>query len=176
MAGMMRPRIWWGILWGLVATVAMTTTHVVIWAVTGRLSVHALATKALPSIIVTRLLGPLPISLHLFLAVLAHLGYGCFWAALLFALTPRVTVWKGLGLAAFLYLGAHVFLTPIMGLGGILASGSPDRAFVLLFSVATHATYGITLGLLGWMGDRRASRLAGFDAALPERQESAVRP
>jgi hypothetical protein len=145
----------------MVATVAMTLTHMIIWAIAGRLTVVALTTKAMPSIIISRLLGPLPTGVHLLLALAIHLGYGGFWGAILFRLTPRVTVWKGIGLGAFLYLGAHIFLSPLLGNGGILASGEPHRAFLLLFSVATHLTYGITLGWLGWMGDRRSPALPG---------------
>jgi hypothetical protein len=156
----MNARAWRGFLWGMAATVAMTLVHVISWAFAGRLTVLALTTKAMPSIIITRLLGPLPTGTLLLLAMAIHLGYGGFWGAILFRLTPRVTVWKGIGLGAFLYLGAHVFLSPLLGRGGIMAAGEPHRAFLLLFSVATHLTYGATLGWLGWLGDRKAPALA----------------
>jgi hypothetical protein len=115
----------------------------------------------MPSIIIARLLGPLPTGIHLLLAMAIHLGYGGFWGAVLFGLTPRVTVWKGIGLAVFLYFGAHIFLAPLIGRGKILASGAPDRAFLLTFSAATHLTYGATLGWLGWLGDRKTPAQAG---------------
>lgn len=160
----MNARVFRGFLWGMVATVAMTLVHMISWAIAGRLTILALTTRAMPSIIITRLLGPLPTGVHLLLAMAIHLGYGGFWGAILFSLTPRVTVWKGIGLGVFLYLGAHIFLAPVVGRGGIMASGSPHRAFLLLFSVATHLTYGITLGWLGWLGDRKAPALAGSTA------------
>jgi hypothetical protein len=161
----MSARAWRGFLWGMVATVAMTLTHMIIWAIAGRLTVEALTTKAMPSIIITHLLGPLPTGTHLLLASAIHLGYGGFWGAILFRITPRVTVWKGLGLGAFLYLGAHIFLSPLLGHGGIMASGEPHRAFLLLFSVATHVTYGATLGWLGWRDDRSGPALKASSAS-----------
>jgi hypothetical protein len=47
-----------GFLWGAVATVLMTCTHTAIWAVQGRLTVHAFETQAMPAIIITKMFGP----------------------------------------------------------------------------------------------------------------------
>ncbi len=158
--GVASARIWQGFLWGMAATVLMTTTHVVIWALTGRLTVVALATRTLPGIIIAKILGPaLPTSTHLFLAALIHLGYGGFWGGILFALVPRVRFWHGVAVGAFLYLGLEIFLYPVLG-RGVFASAAPDRAFAIFFSMATHFTYGGTLGLFGWLADRKKSMLA----------------
>jgi len=135
----------------MAATVAMTIVHIVIWAITGRLSVVALASKTLPGVMIARMFGPgLSTSAHLLLAVVIHLGYGGFWGGMLFALTPRVTIWKGLAMGALLYLGLELFLFPILG-RGVFASAAPDRTFAIFFSIATHFTYGATLG---WLGGR----------------------
>jgi hypothetical protein len=156
----LNARISAGILWGMVATVAMTITHVVIWAITGRLTIVALATRTLPGLIVAKIVGHrLPTPTHLFLAALLHLGYGGFWGGVLFVLTPRVTLWKGIAMGAFLYLGLEIFLFPILG-RGVFASAAPDRTFAIFFSMATHFTYGATLGLLGWLVDRKRLALA----------------
>lgn len=143
-----------GFFWGAVATVLMTTTHIVIWAVTGRLTVLALETRTMPAMIIAKMFGAgLATPVHLLLAVLIHLGYGGLWGAILFALTPRVTVWKGLAMGAFLYLGAQIFLLPLLG-RGMFGAGSPDRMFGIWFSIATHATFGLSLG---WFGSLKES-------------------
>jgi hypothetical protein len=157
--GVMNARIARGFLWGVVATVAMTLVHIGIWAVEGRLTIDAMATRMMPSIIIAKMFGPgLPTATHLMLAALIHLGYGAFWGAMLFALTKRVTFWKGVAMGAFLYLGAHIFLAPLLG------RGAPVRGSLLgtlaswfsWFSIATHFTFGATLGLLGSWQDRTA--------------------
>lgn len=150
--GIVKTQILRGFLWGAVATVAMTIVHIMIWAITGRLTVMALATKTLPGVMIAKVFGPgLPTSIHLLLSVVIHLGYGGFWGGVLFALTPRVTLWKGVAMGAFLYLGLEVFLFPLLG-RGVFASAVPDRTFALFFSMATHFTYGATLG---WLGGRK---------------------
>lgn len=135
-------RIWRGFLWGLAATVAMTITHVVIWALTGRLTVVALATGILPGTIVTKILGPaVSASAYLFLAALIHLGCGGFGAGLLFALVLRVKFWAGAAVGAFLHLGLEIFLYPILG-RDVRGTADPDRLFAKFLSMAGHFTYG----------------------------------
>ena len=148
----MNTRLLRGFLWGAVATVAMTMVHFGIWTVEGRLTINNMVTKMMPSNIITKMFGPgLPVSTHLLLAALIHLGYGAFWGALLFALVKRVTFWHGLAVGAFLYLGSHIFLAPL--LGRELSGVGPLFSW---FSIATHFTYGGTLGLLGSWQDRKA--------------------
>lgn len=145
----MNSRMARGFFWGMVATVLMTSMHILIRAITGRLTVMALATRTMPAMIITKMFGPgLSTSVHLLLAMAIHLGYGGLWGAILFALTPRVTVWKGLALGAFLYIGAQVFLLPLLG-RGMFGAGSPDRWFGIWFSIATHSTFGASLGWFG---------------------------
>jgi hypothetical protein len=165
----MNSRIIRGFIWGVVATVAMTLMHISIWAVEGRLTIHAMATQMMPSTIIARMFGTgLPVPIHLLLAALIHLGYGGFWGAILFALARRVTVWNGLAMGAFLFLGGHIFLSPLLGRG---AAGGGLRIASLLswFSIATHSTYGVTLGLLGSWQDRTAEAGHGEmgNAGLP---------
>jgi hypothetical protein len=145
----MNSRMARGFFWGAVATILMTFVHILIWAVTGRLTVIALATRTMPAMIIAKMFGAgLSTPVHLLLALAIHLGYGGLWGAILFALTPRVTVWKGLAMGAFLYVGAQVFLLPLLG-RGMFGAGSPDRLFGIWFSVATHSTFGASLGWFG---------------------------
>ncbi|HWF12875.1 MAG TPA: hypothetical protein VG272_04000 [Candidatus Acidoferrales bacterium] len=145
----MNNRIMRGFFWGMVATILMTTMHILIWAVTGRLTVMALATRTMPAMIIAKMFGTgLSTPVHLLLAMAIHLGYGGLWGAILFALTPRVTIWKGLAMGAFLYVGAQVFLLPLLG-RGMFGAGSPDRMFGIWFSIATHSTFGASLGWFG---------------------------
>jgi hypothetical protein len=169
--GNVNARMARGFLWGAVATILMTCTHAAIWAVEGRLTAYAFATQAMPAVIITKMFGPgLPVTTHLLLAVLLHLGYGGFWGAILFALTPRVTFWKGVGMGAFLWVGAHLFLQPLMG-RSIFTSGSAQILSGLWFSIATHFTYGASLGLLGTRGERSAQ----IDRASAEKPETQLR-
>jgi len=152
----MNTRMARGFLWGALATIPMTLVHIVIWGVTGRLTLQALATRAMPGMLTARMFGTgLPIGLHLTVAMLIHMGYGGFWGAILFALTQRVTVWKGIAMGAFLYLGMMLFMQPLLG-RGVFASASPDRMFGIWFSMATHFTYGASLGLLGAWSEHAA--------------------
>jgi hypothetical protein len=156
-------RIARGFLWGAVATIPMTLVHIAIWGTTGRLTVAALATRTLPGTIITKMFGSgLPVSTHLLLAMAIHLGYGGFWGAALFALTRRVTFWKGVAMGAFLYLGLQIFLQPLLG-RGIFASESPEVWFLLWFSIATHLTYGASLGLLGVWYERATETALGLE-------------
>ena len=152
----MNTRILRGILWGIVATVAMTLVHITIWGVEGKLTIHAMATRMMPSVIIAKIFGPgLPVPTHLLLAALIHLGYGAFWGAMLFALTKRVTFWKGVAMGAFLYLGAHIFLAPLLGRAPAAKSlGAMVASWFSWFSISTHFTFGATLGLLGGWQDR----------------------
>jgi len=147
-----------GFLWGAIATVLMTCTHAAIWAAQGRLSVHAFETQAMPAVIIAKMFGPgMPASTHLFLAMLLHMGYGGFCGAILFGLTQRVTFWKGVGTGAILWLGAHLFLQPLLG-RSIFTSGSAQILAGLWFSIATHFTYGASLGLLGAWSEKAADK------------------
>ncbi len=158
----MNTRIARGFLSGAVATIPMTLVHIAIWGITGRLTVAALATRTLPGTIITKMFGPgLPVSTHLLLATVIHLGYGGFWGAMLFALTRRVTFWKGVAMGGFLYLGLQIFIQPLLG-RGIFASGSPEVLFLIWFSIATHFTYGASLGLLGAWNERAAETGLGL--------------
>jgi ABC-type polysaccharide/polyol phosphate export permease len=61
----MKARIACGFLWGVVATVAMTLVHLGIWAVEGRLTVHAMATQMMPAMIISKMFETgLPIGAH----------------------------------------------------------------------------------------------------------------
>jgi len=146
----LNPRILRGFLWGVVATIAMTTVHILIFAVTGRLTAAGLTSEMLPEVIIIKIAGPvLPVSIRVLLAMVIHFGYGGFWGGVLFALTPRVVVWKGIAMGAFLYLIMQVFLFPFLG-RGLFGSAMPHRSVALmLLPVATHFTYGAILGFLG---------------------------
>ena len=155
MEGVAGGRIWQGFLWGVAATVAMTIAHVLIWALTGRLTVVPLATRTLPGSIIAKILGPaLSTSAHPFLAALIHVVYGGFWGGVLFALVPRVKFWHGAGVGAFNLSAWESFCIRFF------AGAEPGRLFAIFFPMATHFTYGATLGFLGWLAGRQESVLA----------------
>lgn len=164
-----------GFLWGAIATVLMTCTHTAIWAVQGRLSVHAFETQAMPAIIITKMFGTgMPASTHLLLAMLLHMGYGGFCGAILFGLTPRITFWKGVSTGAILWLGAHLFLQPLLG-RSIFTSGSAQILAGLWFSIATHFTYGASLGLLGAWSEHAAEK-SGVAVPGPDMRPNPANP
>lgn len=164
-----------GFLWGAVATVLMTCTHAAIWAVQGRLTVHGFETQAMPAVIITKMFGPgLPAATHLLLAMLLHMGYGGFCGAILFGLTSRVTFWKGVGTGAILWLGAHLFLQPLLG-RSMFTSGSAQILAGLWFSIATHFTYGASLGLLGAWSEHAAEK-SGVAVPSPEMRPNPANP
>lgn len=155
----MNNRIRRGFLWGVGATVAMTLMHIAILAVTAHLTVEAVTVRMLPEVIVARILGSgLPTSIRVLLAAVIHFSYGGFWGGVLSAMTPRVTLWKGIATGAFLYLIMQVVLLPLLG-RGIFGSAIPHHRGAASFipSVLTHFTYGATLG---WFGGRRQAALA----------------
>jgi hypothetical protein len=164
-----------GFLWGAIATVLMTCTHIAIWTVQARLSVHAFEVQAMPAMIVTKMFGPnLTSFTHLLLATLLHLGYGGFCGAILFGLTPRVTFWKGVGTGAILWLGAQFFLLPLLG-RSIFMNASAQVLAGLWFSITTHFVYGASLGLFGAWSER-ASEKSGVTVSSPEMRSNPVNP
>jgi hypothetical protein len=64
----------------------------------------------------------MPHPVLLVLAIGFHLAYGGFWGGALCASTTRVTVWKGIGLAVFLWLIMQLAVFPFLG-WGMFASG-----------------------------------------------------
>jgi uncharacterized membrane protein YagU involved in acid resistance len=128
-----------------------------------------MATQMMPAMIISKMFETgLPIGAHLLLAAIIHLGYGGFWGAMLFGLTDKVTLWKGLAMGAFLYLGSHIFLSPLLRSG---ATAGPARSIVASwfswFSIATHFTYGASLGLLGARSERAAGHVEFVTSELP---------
>ena len=146
----MNTRIYRGFLLGVVATFFMTLVHLLIITASGRMSAAAVTSEMLPEIIIMKVLGlSLAVSIRVLLAMVIHFGYGGFWGGLLFVLAPRVTVWKGIAMGAFLYLIMQVFLFPSLG-RGIFGTAIVHRSLVQVFlPVATHLTYGTVLGYLG---------------------------
>jgi hypothetical protein len=156
----LNTRIYRGFLLGVAATFFMTLVHLLIITASGRMSAAAVTSEMLPEVIIVKILGPsLAVSIRVLLGMLIHFGYGGFWGGVLFALAPRVTVWKGLAMGAFLYLIMQVFLFPFLG-RGIFGTAIVHRSLVQVFlPVATHLTYGTVLGYLGSRRDTAVQAL-----------------
>lgn len=136
-----RGRAQVGFGWGVVATVAMSAVMIA-----GMLTGMSPIPKPIPAAIVGKLLGPgLAKPALMGLAAALHLAYGGFWAALLAVTTRPVTVWKGLGLGAALWLLMGVAVLPWLGWGLFGVGQTPKIAVATL---ALHLVYGATFGAL----------------------------
>lgn len=139
-----KQRIIPGFGWGVVATIAMSVL-MLIGVATGVSPMP----KPIPAAIVGQFLGEgAPKPLIMVLAVMAHLGYGGFWGAVL-ALTARpITVWKGIAMGLFLWFLMGLFVLPALGWGLFGIGITPKIAIATLI---LHLIYGTTLG---WLVDR----------------------
>ncbi len=131
-----------GIGWDIVATISMSTFHLLAkWL--GLFPVWPPA----PAAVVKRILGSgMPHPLLIVLAVGFHLAYGGFWGGVLWAVARRVTVWKGIGLGVFLWLIMQLAVFPFLG-WGVFASGLNSK--IAAAALVEHVVFGTVLGLLG---------------------------
>lgn len=132
-------RLWKGFGWGVLATIVMS-----IFMIIGKVSGMAPMPSPIPVAIVHHLFGKAPKPLIMILALIAHLGYGGGFGALLANLTKTVTVKKAIGLSLLLWLFMQILVLPFIG-WGLFGSG-----ITLKISAATlilHIIYGIVLGL-----------------------------
>jgi hypothetical protein len=128
--------------WGIVATISMSTFHLFakwlglfpVWPPT-------------PAAVVKKILGSgMPHPLLVVLAIGFHLAYGGLWGGALWAVTRRVTVWKGIGLGVFLWLIMQLAVFPFLG-WGVFASGLNSK--IAAAALVEHLVFGTVLGLLG---------------------------
>ena len=133
-----RERLSQGVLWGVVATAAMSLPMIAGMA-TGAAPMPEPIPKALVELVVT---GPMPLVMGL--AAVSHLAYGGLWGAVLTQITPHVTIWKGVGLGLFLWACMQVAVLPLLGWGLFGAAITPKIAVATLL---LHLVYG---GFLGW--------------------------
>ena len=135
-----------GFGWGVVATIAMSLLMLFgVW--TGMSPMP----KPLPLAVAARLLGDGTAQpVLLIAAVLAHFAYGGVCGGVFAILAWPVTVWKGLGLGAFLWLLMQVFVLPVVGWGFFGVAVNP---VITVATLVLHAVYGATYGAL--MGGRR---------------------
>jgi len=102
--------------------------------------------KPIPAAIVGSLFGPgLPKPLLMLLAASSHLFYGGVWAALLTAVSKRVTVWTGIALGAGLWFIMQIVVLPALGWGVFGTAITPKIAMATLI---LHLVYGATTGYL----------------------------
>lgn len=80
------------------------------------------------------------------LGMVSHFVYGGVWAALLAAWSKPVTVAKGIGLGAFLWLLMQVTVLPIVGWG---LFGTAITVRIAGATLVLHVIYGVTLGVIG---------------------------
>jgi hypothetical protein len=138
----MTGRVRAGIGWGVVATISMSTFHLLakwlglfpVWPPT-------------PAAVVKRILGSgLSHPLLIVLAIGFHLAYGAFWGGALWAITRRITVWKGIGLGVFLWLMMQLVVFPFLG-WGVFATGMNPK--IAAAALVEHLVFGTVLGWLG---------------------------
>lgn len=151
----MKRHILSGVGWGAVATVSMSTVHFAArWV--GVFPVW----KPVPLAVTLKIFGGVvPQPLILPLAIVMHLIYGGFWAGVLWAISGRVTIWKGVAMGAFLWLVMQLAIFPFLGWGvfgmRIAASIAPNVLAIPAAAFAEHMVYG---SVLGWLGSRSAAR------------------
>lgn len=137
-------RLWKGFGWGVAATVAMSALMIV-----GMATGAAPMPEPVPAALVAAVFGAgLAQPLVMVLAVGSHLAYGGFFGAVLAWWTPHVTVGKGLGLGALLWLLMQVAVLPFLGWGLFGTAVTPKIAGATL---VLHLVYGL---VLGWSLDR----------------------
>lgn len=130
-----------GVLWGAVATLAMSAL-MILGLVTG----VAPMPGPIPAAIVGKLTGgALPRPALMAAAAVLHLGYGGFWGGVLASVSERVTVWRGLALGIALWLLMQVVVLPYLGWGPFGISQTPKIAVATL---VLHLVYGGALGAL----------------------------
>lgn len=145
-----------GFGWGVVGAIAMGILTV-IGLVTGLSPIP----KPIPAALVAETLKELGVTLPrpaiVGVAVTSHFLYGGFWGAALAALTRPVTIWKGIGLGVFLWLGMQVVVFPFLDWGFFGVARTP---WIAVATLVLHLVYGTTLGLL-------------MDLTRPSREQSA---
>lgn len=126
---------------GVVATIAMS-----VLMLTGAWTGLSPMPEPIPLAVAARLLGDGTAQPQLLIAAaLAHFAYGGVNGGIFASLAWPVTVWKGLGLGAFLWLLMQVFVLPLVGWGLFGAAVNPAIAVATL---VLHAVYGATYGAL----------------------------
>lgn len=136
--------------WGVVATLAMTALMATI--VVGGVSPLP---KPIPAALVSQSVGWLPQQALLPLALMAHLAYGGFAAAVLAGLTRRINVKTGLLWGGALWVLTGAAWMPYLGWGPFGLQHTPASAVAAL---VPHLVYG---AVLGWSSDRhRAAETA----------------
>jgi len=144
----MSKRVRAGIVWGIVASISMSTFHrLAKWL--GMFPVW----PPTPASVVKRIFGSgMSHPLLIVLAIAFHLAYGGFWGGALWASTPRITVWKGIGLGVFLWLIMQLAVFPFLG-WGVFASGMNSK--IAPAALTEHLVFGT---VLGWLGTRTTVR------------------
>lgn len=159
---------------GLVASLAMFVIMMVGIHVTGIAPFNTPPSAAFLEVIGMNV-GPMPL--------LAHFGYGAFWAVVLVALVgERINLQKALGLAGGLWLFMMVVYSPAIGWGffgfGEAGELAQDAALYLepgpkyaVITLVLHGLYGVIVGKLGGALIGEESRGAD-DAASSTGRES----
>lgn len=133
-------RIGRGFGWGVAATVVMSAFMLLATA-TG---ISPLP-QPIPAAIARGLLGEgSPAPLIVGFAIVAHLGYGGVWGAVLAALVRPVTLGRGVMLGLGLWLLMQILVLPLLGWG---LFGSAISMRVAAGTLVLHLIYGATLGL-----------------------------
>jgi hypothetical protein len=151
-AVMDRERASDGVVWGVVATLAMSTLLLAATAIG-----LSPAPRPVYEAVVALVLGDLPAAVLLFSGLAAHFVYGGAVGAVVAGVVPRVTPGHGLAVGLGLWLLSGVLVLPALGWGLLgLAIGPALVAGNLL----THLVYG---GVFGALVDRDGSTTGTTD-------------
>lgn len=134
-----------GFVWGIVATLAMSTLMV-----TGLVTGLAPMPRPIPEALVSLMIGGAPRPVRMVAALTAHLLYGGLFGAALAGTVRSVSVPKGLGFGVLLWIGMGVVFLPLLSWGVFGTAITPKIAVATL---VLHLIYG---GVLGWALDRRS--------------------
>lgn len=128
-----------GFVWGVVATLAMS-----ILMVTGLITGLAPMPGPIPEALVSLVIGGAPKPVRMVVAITAHLLYGGIFGALLAETVRPISIWKGLGFGALLWVVMGIVFLPLVGWGFFGTAITPKIAVATL---VLHLIYG---GTLGW--------------------------
>ncbi len=138
-----------GVVWGLGATVVMTAFMAI-----GSLVIRSsFARPPFPYLFIDHLLPHASPPAGAAVTLIAHFAYGGLMGLLFAYFAEPMTRAKGVGFAALVWSAMQILFVPWIGWGDFGFIHSPATAFVL-YTMALHLVYGLTLGALGARDDR----------------------
>ena len=149
---MNRERASDGFVWGVVATLAMSTLLLI-----GTATGIEPTPRPLPSAVVGLVVGEVPQAVRMLTGVAAHFAYGGMVGAAVAGTVDEVSFGHGVVLGVSLWVVMGVALLPVLGWGLFGLAMTPAIAATTLVA---HLVYG---GTFGWLVDREGSTTGRMD-------------